>query len=420
MKFRITSLNMLSAGIIASTALLSACGSDSNSTLVPTESKLIATVTQQQIDSAMTDMGIVAVTGLAACDVELHQVTYPSKGVDGEAVILSAALSIPSGPGCEGPFPILAKAHGTLTLATSSQSSIATAIFDQSVFASHGYIVVSPDYLGLGTSDYSYHPYLHRDSEAQSMVDAIRAARATISQLERGTELSGKVMLIGASQGGHAVMATQRLIDTHYSDEFNLVASGPIAGPYKLEETFLNGLNPDITNIAGGTLFSYAVQSYQNIYNNIYENVEDVFLPQYTHTVKTQFPGDRKVFDLILNGSFPNSVDQYVDPEFLADLTDNANNSLRIALRKNEVLDDFIPKTPMTMCGSSGDGTVPFFNTVKAKEYFDSVGATEVSVIDVAPMITVPLGADYGLTHHGRGNLFCFVTLKQHLFDPAK
>jgi pimeloyl-ACP methyl ester carboxylesterase len=426
MKASIKPSHVLSTGIIASIIMLSACGSDNKSRSNMTQtardtttSELVATVTQQQIDSAMTDKGIITLTGLAACDVELHQVTYPSKGVNGEAVMLSAALSIPSGPDCQGPFPLLAKGHGTRTLATHTEADIGNAIADHGFFAAHGYVVISPDYLGLGESDYSYHPYLHRDTEAQSMIDAIRAARTTISKLNNEVELSGKVMLAGYSQGGHTVMATQRLIEASYAEEFNLVASAPMSGPYKLEETFLNGVNPDIHNIAAGTLLSYTIQSYQNIYNNIYHDLDDTFRPQYSNVVSTKFPGDSGVFELILGGIFPTTADQYLQPDYLNTFIENANHSFRIALRKNEVLDDFVPKAPMIMCGSSEDGTVPFFNTEKAEQYFQSKGIT-VPVIDVATLVQVPQGSDSGLTHHIQGNPLCYAMIKARLLDPAK
>lgn len=41
--------------------------------------------------------------------------------------------------------------------------------------ASQGYVVVSTDYLGLGKSNYSFHPYLHSAAEANAMIDALRA-----------------------------------------------------------------------------------------------------------------------------------------------------------------------------------------------------------------------------------------------------
>ncbi len=84
-------------------------------------------------------------------------------------------------------------------------------------------MVVSTDYLGLGKSNYAFHPYLHSAGEASASIDAMRAVRQVLTRLN--TPLSGKVMLAEYSQGGHAAIATQREIEAHFSKEFDLVAS---------------------------------------------------------------------------------------------------------------------------------------------------------------------------------------------------
>jgi hypothetical protein len=42
------------------------------------------------------------------------------------------------------------------------------------IFAARGYVVVAADYVGLGVSE-TFHPYLHAESEATAVVDALRA-----------------------------------------------------------------------------------------------------------------------------------------------------------------------------------------------------------------------------------------------------
>ena len=40
------------------------------------------------------------------------------------------------------------------------------------MYAAQGYAVVATDYLGYAKSNYSFHPYLHADSEASSVIDS--------------------------------------------------------------------------------------------------------------------------------------------------------------------------------------------------------------------------------------------------------
>ena len=66
------------------------------------------------------------------------------------------------------------------------------------MYAAQGYAVVATDYLGFAKSAYTYHPYLHADSEASSVIDSIRAARNAATTV--GATL-WQVMLTGYSQG---------------------------------------------------------------------------------------------------------------------------------------------------------------------------------------------------------------------------
>lgn len=419
MKFPIKPL--INSSVISAALLISACGGDSSSSSGPSmqvTATKVASVTQQAIDSAMTEQGLIALSGQADCDVELYRLEYSSLGVEGESVTVSGALSFPSGPGCEGPYPLLAKAHGTTTQEDYIEATVESAAFDHGFFASQGYVVVSPDYLGFGASEYDYHPFLHRDSQAQAMIDALRAARIAVDSLEENIELSGKVMLAGYSQGGHVVMSAQRAIEASYSDEFNLVASAPMAGPYQLEQTFLSGINPAIPNVAAGVFLSYVVESFQNIYGNIYTDLEEVFLPQFTDDITDSFPGERSLTEFLIGGVFPTDPDQFLQNDYLNDFETNRDNAFRVALRDNEVL-DFTPKTPTILCGTSEDGAVPYFNTEAAAAYFNNNGVT-VPVIDVADQITVIPGLNPGLIHHSLGNRYCYAAVKERLLEPAK
>ncbi len=188
--------------------------------------------------------------------------------------------------------------------------------------ASQGYVVVGSDYLGLGKSNYAYHPYLHSASEASATIDAMRAARSVLQHLK--TPLSGKVMLSGYSQGGHTAMATQREIEAHLSKEFHLVASAPISGPYALEQTFLDswsGSNAVGENTFGILLGSYAIVAMQHTYKNIYLEPGQVFQDPWAAKVEPLFPGKQSLTDMFLNDTLPSidKVKSYFQPGFYSD-----------------------------------------------------------------------------------------------------
>ncbi len=236
--------------------------------------KIIGSYTQRQIAALLTDE---PPSEQPKCNVRVVEMTYTTVGVVGEATRASGVVLVPDGPQCPGPYPVLGWGSATETLRSAEQAKgIISANGDDPLvtrLASQGYVVVSTDYLGLGGSNYPYHPYLHANSEASALIDALRASRTVLQHLN--TPLSNKLMLSGFSQGGHTAMATQREIEAHLSNEFRLVASAPISGPYALSQTFLDtwtGRNEVGENNFAIILGTYAIVGMQRTYRNIYSD----------------------------------------------------------------------------------------------------------------------------------------------------
>ena len=80
-----------------------------------------------------------------------------------------------------------------------------------------GYVVVAPDYEGLGTP--GIHPYLNFSSAAKSALSAVQAAKD-----HYGKQLNGAWMSIGQSQGGHASLGTAEFANT------DMTYKGAVAG----------------------------------------------------------------------------------------------------------------------------------------------------------------------------------------------
>lgn len=360
-----------------------------------------------------------ALSGPAQCEVRVYQLIYQSIGVEGEPVDLSAALLVPDDEGCPGPYPLLGQGHGTITEKARQQADMGPNSGYIAFFAAHGYVVVAPDYLGLGVSDYDYHPYLHADSEASAMIDAMRAARHAGEEL--GIDYSGKVMVAGYSQGGHTAMATQRAIERDHAAEFDLVASAPMAGPYALSQTFIHGWfgeSDGRVNPLASELLGYTLVSYEQVYGDLYEQPVDIFKKPYADRVEGAFPGERSLWQLLQEGVLP-TVDQLEtlrQDDFTADFVANPDNPFRRALERNDLL-DWTPTTPMLLCGSSGDAIVEFQNARTAEKVFAARGV-DVRVVDVASQ--VPANAS-GLEHHaGYGAPLCYRAALDDLFNAAR
>lgn len=352
----------------------------------------------------------------AKCDVGVMQLTYESVGVRGEPARLSAGLYVPRN--CEGPFPILAEAHGTQTDRDIQTAGITAGENSITFFAAQGYLVVATDYLGLGQSDYPYHPYLHASSEASAVIDAIRAARQAAARL--AVPVSKQVMLFGYSQGGHATMAAQREIERQHVDEIQLAASAPMSGPYSLSQTFLGawfGQTAGADNAFASELLAYAVVSYSRVYPNICPELANCIAPPYVDAVTKLFPSSQHLSEIRRSNVLPpgRQLNQLRAPAFTAAFMLDEQQPFRQALKNNDVL-DWTPATPMLLCGSRRDAIVDFNNTLAAQATFAARGV-QVPIVDVADEI--PASAA-GSEHHGYAVPLCYAAARNQLFDDIK
>ncbi len=325
---------------------------------------------------------ISAVGGPPQCDVALYTVTYETIGVNGERANASAGLFLPaSGTGCSAaPLPIVAYAHGTNIVksqlindpATSNEQLTAPdqlPIVVAAIYASHGYAAIATDYLGLGLSNYPYHPYLHADSEASAVIDSLRAARAATKQL--GVALSGDVFISGHSQGGQSAVATQRAIERDEPAEFHVLGDAPSSGPYALSQTFLDAVAHQSQD--GPILATFTLVGYQHIYGNVYRAPSDVFLAPYVTGIETLLPVATLQDQIPLGGqTLPADQTKLLQPAFISDFLTNPSNGARADLVKNDLLTGWKPVAPLFLCGGSRDPEVEFANAKAALAYFGS------------------------------------------------
>ena len=424
---------------VAAAALLVACGggdsNDGRGALIDAP-VTVSTLTAAQIDAGTASSGLQPITGKAKCDVRVVALNYATVGVQGEAANASGVMLVPAGSCAAASLPLVAYAKGTdvqkpRTLANPADGET---FLLASMYAAQGYAVVATDYLGFAKSTYSYHPYLHADSEASSVIDSIRAAR--MAAAGQGVTLSGKVMLTGYSQGGHSSAAAQRAAERDNAGEINIVAAAHLAGPYNLSGSF------KLTNAIAGYQFfvPYLVTAWQKIYGNVYSNVTQAFQLPYSNYIETLLPSPDKTYTtLVTSGSLPGlapnaSRDLVFQQAFLTDVRTNESSGLFVDGKKNDLL-GWNPKARTLLCGGSGDPTVPtalHMNVAQAD--FSSRGLTNVTSVDVDPSVQAVFGIGgaaptdpaspafatyYGNYHGGYEPPFCHAQART-LFDTLK
>ena len=138
----------------------------------------------------------------------IHQVsgTYLSDDGWGNEIPLSGAVYLPKKGTVKG---IIVSCHYTVCAdyEVPSQSCLMDAWW-----ATKGYAVVMPDYMGYGASREYIHPYMQGELTAKHILDMILAVRTFFA--ERKMQIaSSDILLTGYSQGAHAVLQALQMIE---------------------------------------------------------------------------------------------------------------------------------------------------------------------------------------------------------------
>ena len=374
------------------------------------------------------------------CTVSVYHLEYYTVGAKGESTQASGALMVPSGTGsgCTGARPVVEYAHATTPDRTFNIADFTRADNDEGLllaaaFASQGYIVVAPNYAGYDTSTLTYHPYLVADQQSKDMIDALAAARSALKgSLAPPSSDSGKLFITGYSQGGFVAMATARALQ---SAGATVTAAAPMSGPYALA-AFGDAVFDGEVDLSGTLNTTLLLDSYQQAYGNLYHQPSDVFSSQYATGIETLLPSTTPITTLYGEGLLPQyalfsatppapdyqSITPATAPANLAPafalgfgdpplllntyrqayLQDAANqpdggfpavttnqpatsptNPLRQALKKND-LRDWVPTSPILLCGGGSDPDVFFFNTQLLQQYWNSnPPSTSVTVLNI-------------------------------------
>jgi pimeloyl-ACP methyl ester carboxylesterase len=414
---------------ILASLILSACCGNLNGYIIGAPTVIGSKLTTAQIDATTAATGLQSLTGTAKCDVTVVQINYQTSGVQpGEMTNASAAVLVPSGVDCPGPFPLIAYGRGTNAFKahTMANPEDPETIRLMAFFAAQGYVVVATDYLSYALSSYPYHPYMHADTEASSIIDSIRATRNAALLL--GLTLNGKVMVTGYSQGGHASMATQRAIEQSDAGEIILVAAAHIAGPYSISGALIDGVKNPILGVQA--LVPFQITSWQRIYGNVYDKVTDVFNSPYDRYIETLFPtllDQAALYNLLPGGTPAQARDAMLKSSYLNDLTNNTSNGAVVAAKKQDLL-SWNPKAPTILCGGLHDPTVKFpINAQATYDAFRSRGGSNVSLVDVDAKIQQTYQSvyindfqTYNNSYHAQYEpLFCTQVAKE-MFDQYK
>lgn len=218
-------MNLLMTSVLSTSLFLVACGGGSSDD-GPAPTNPTGTPTNN-IQNPVVKVEAYTSTNLGTVAAESSILTYKMLGQSGQEVQATSLVFTPNTPPPVGGWPIVVWAHGTTGVADAcapSKAALAESTKDLiSKLLAAGYVVVAPDYEGLGTP--GIHPFLNVKSEAFSITDAVVATRNYL--LQRNLLTSKKWLTVGHSQGGHAALGAAQYASRAQLDYKGTVAVAP-------------------------------------------------------------------------------------------------------------------------------------------------------------------------------------------------
>lgn len=263
--------------------------------------------------------------------VNIYSITYRTIFM-GEEVTASGLVCIPSVPGT---YPVLSFQNGTNTLHSAAPTADPQALQFQMIeyIASTGYVVIIPDYLGFGASKQMAHPYLHKESTVQTVVDMLYAVTEFDQDVAKDITITDESYLIGYSQGGWATLALVDALENDYSADFTVRAASCGAGPYDLG--YVNSYVLGQTQYPMPVYFAYIANTY-SLYDLYSVDLADLFNAPYAGRIPGLFDGLHSPEQI--NAELSVNITELFKAEYISGYSTSATyQSVRNAMTVNSI-----------------------------------------------------------------------------------
>ena len=305
--------------------------------------------------------------------IDIYDVLYYTEWHDGTMIQASGLYFVPNKFDAS---PLLIYNHGTRVDPKNRDINCNRENLICSIFATDGYAVIVPDYVGLGHGE-GVHLYMHSDSEANAGIYFMKAIKEVNRRLK--FKLNKQLFLTGYSQGGHATLALHQKLQEEYYVDYKVTASSPMSGPY------------DPLDVQGKVMFDYYTQphylpylliSYNEVYNIFpKETFYEIFNHPYDSLVRecfskqTHFSGNNALDEI--NSLLP---DVPVDMlrEDIVSLYKTDYNFFKRFLKENSVY-DWKPTSPVQLCFCKSDEEVLYQNSLLAYNVMKNNGAKNIT-----------------------------------------
>jgi len=329
--------------------------------------RLINSYSLTDLDSLWKSKKISTFIAAIKNPIDVFEVIYETTWHDGSAVEASGIFFLPRKKDKE--FPMICYHHGTQVLKNrkigfDGEQAICA------VFSASGYMVAFPDYVGLGKGEKN-HLYCHVETEAAAAINLMRAIKEII--VKENAKQNNYLFLTGYSQGGHATLATLKIIQEKYSTEFNVTAAAPMSGPYDLVGEQSKVMFKPYTHPG---YLPYLIYSYQEAYHCFNDSLI-IFKSPYKEFLPTMFDGKHKFSEI--NKLMPTIPKDELSDEFMKELLNNDTFDFKLKLTENSV-HDWKPISPVLLCYCKADEQVSYKNAIVASKAMKAKGAKNIKL----------------------------------------
>ena len=314
-------------------------------------------------------------------EVTVHRLVYKTTLENGTRVTASGIVFVPKQlTPTTKPYPLLSFQHGTAfsNADALSGSNLAIAAFTYPLlYATYGYIVACPDYIGYGEAELLPHRYEHRKTLAQATVDMLLATQEFLAK--EGVKPSTQTFLTGYSEGGYASLAAQKLIEEKYTDKIKLAGSSCGAGPYAMSAFFDYVTHQTTIGGIANQIYAWQTLSYNRIYN-FNKPVSYYFKSPYAEQIGESLDNARKITA---------SFDQICTDAFRAEVRDEAS-VFGQALADNN-LTNWTTQVPTRLIHSEQDEIIPYLATQQVYAALTKNGSKKLDLVKFKTGYHVPI-----------------------------
>jgi hypothetical protein len=302
---------------------------------------------------------------------DLYRVSYWTQHLD-RPELASGLLALPRGRAPRATVMWLNGTNPTRSEAPSMRST--TGLFVSASFAGSGFLLLAPDYVGLGLSK-TYHPYLYAETTAESAIDFVRAAQSVCARL--GVPWRPALLLVGYSEGGYATAVVQRAFEKAPQSDVSVRGAAALAPPLNLADI---SVPRAFEGQSGGDSMYLAFLA--NAYANTYGHpLKSILTDDAARLVSQLFDGLHSADDIM--AKLPKNPREMFRPDTLAAFSEDRASWFRDALRANEAY-QWAPQAPLRLYYGDRDVDVYPDDPKRGAKGMESRGGN-VSLVPVGP-----------------------------------